>query len=374
MSRSMGYRLIALLVVSIIGVYYIAFDAVGIHLWGKPYTIQVQLPAAGGIYSHAAVTYRGVEVGKVTALHLHPDNVVVDLAIDQGTKIPTDVHASVKELTAAAEQYMDLVPAPTGTTTVATGRAAVPAGSVTYLKSGALITGGTVPTSVGTLLNTLNSLTGSLHASDLNTISTSLAQGLQGEGGDLRSIITDSQTLLQALFEAVPGTIHAVNDGNTVLQGLANSGENLQMFSAGLNQLSATVKQSNSDLIALLRNGSTGAGAFNTLLTNTDAANVGVINGFSATAGLANARQGAVQAFFQVLPVVANNAALTTTGGSARFELTFNDKNTVCPYTSSMAEPTSLVSTLSLTRNCSTTAPDLLQRGADKAPTPGGTP
>lgn len=374
MSRSMAYRLVALLVVAIIGVYYIAFDAVGIHLWGKPYTISVQLPAAGGIYTHAAVTYRGVEVGKVTALHLHPNDVVVDLAIDNGVKIPTNVHASVKELTAAAEQYMDLVPPSPGTATVATGRAAVPATSVTYLKAGALLTGGTVPTSVGTLLNSLNSLVDSLHANDLNTISTSLAQGLQGAGGDLRSIITDSQTLLLALYQAVPGTIQAVDAGHTVLQSLANTGENLQTFSAGLNQLSTTVRQSNSDLIALLRNGSAGAGAFNTLLANTDTAAVGLINGLSATAGLANARQGAVQAFFEVLPVVANNAALTTTGGTARFELTFNDKNTVCPYTSTMAEPTSLVSTLSLTRNCATTAPDLLQRGADTAPTPGGTP
>ncbi|MDQ2728921.1 MAG: MCE family protein [Actinomycetota bacterium] len=374
MSRSMGYRLIALLVVAILGVYYIAFDAVGIRLWGGPYTIKVQLPAAGGIYSHAAVTYRGVEVGKVTALHLRPDNVVVDLAINNGVKIPTNVQASVKELTAAAEQYMDLVPPPAGTSTVATGRAAVPAASVTYLKPGGLITGGQVPTSVGTLLNTLNSLVNSLHANDLNTISTSLAQGLQGAGGDLRSIITDSQTLIQALYEAVPGTIRAVDAGQTVLQSLANTTENLQTFSAGLNSLSTTIKQSNSDLIALLQNGSVGAGALNSLLSNTNAATVGVINGFSATAGLANARQGAVQAFFQVLPVVANNAALTVSGSNARFELTFNDKNTVCPYTSSMAEPTSLVSTLSLTRNCSTTAPDLLQRGADKAPTPGGTP
>ncbi len=374
MSRGMGYRLIALLVVAILGVYYIAFDAVGIHLWSKPYTIKVQLPAAGGIYSHAAVTYRGVEVGKVTALHLHPTNVVVDLAINNGVKIPTNVHASVKELTAAAEQYMDLVPPPAGTATVATGRAAVPAPAPTYLKSGMLITGGTVPTSVGELLNSLNSLVNSVHATDLNTISTSLAQGLQDAGGDLRSIITDSQTLLQALYDAVPGTIQAVDAGHTVLQSLANTSENLQTFSAGLHQLSTTVAQSNSDLIALLQNGNVGAGSLNGLLTNTDAATVGVINGFSATAGLANARQGAVQAFFQVLPVVANNAALTVSGGTAHFELTFNDKNTVCPYTSTMAEPTSLVSTLSLTRNCATTAPDLLQRGADKAPTPGGTP
>jgi hypothetical protein len=50
--------------------------------------------------------------------------------------------------------------------------------------------------------------------------------------------------------------------------------------------------------------------------------------------------------------------------------LTFNYRNTVCPYTSTMAEPTTLVALADLTRNCATQAPDLLQRGADKAPVP----
>ena len=64
MTRSVGARLIALLVVALLGVYYIAFDAVGVHLWNKPFTVNVMLPAAGGLYSDAAVTYRGGAGGR----------------------------------------------------------------------------------------------------------------------------------------------------------------------------------------------------------------------------------------------------------------------------------------------------------------------
>lgn len=368
MSRSAGARLIALLVVALLGVYYIAFDAVGVHVVSKPYTVNVMLPTAGGIYTDASVTYRGVQVGKVAAIDLQPGAVKVQLALDNGTKIPANVNASVKELTAAAEQYMDLVPPGPA------GPATTPTGVNDYLASGSVIPEDrtSVPTTVGTLLNSLNSLVNSVHGSDLNTVSTALAQGLNEAGPALRSIIDNGQMLVEALNAEAQPTVAIIQRGNEVLSTLAATGNDFIRFSAGLDQISAQLVRSNSDLMKLLQNGSSGAASLNNLLVGTKAPTVGVINGLSETVGLANARQGAVQAFFQVLPVVANNAALTVSGGNPRFQVQFNTKNTVCPYTSTMAEPTSLVPTLDLTRDCSSSAPDLLQRGANTAPTPPG--
>lgn len=360
MNRSMAARLVALLVVAVLGVYYIAFDAVGIHLWGGPYKISVVLPAAGGIYQDASVTYRGVEVGKVSAVNLRPHDVLVDLAINKGTKIPTNAKASVKELTAAAEQYMDLVPA---------------GPDASSLKAGAVIdTDTSVPVTVGTLLNSLNTLVNSVHAADLNTISTAFAQGLANAGPDLRSIIVNGRTLLQALVDETQPTATIITSGNTVLNTFNQTAPDLQTFASGLNQISQQFQQSNSDLQALLHNGTTAAAALNQLLTDTQSGTVNFIDGLSATVGLANARQGAVQATFALLPVVAQDLAETVQGGTAHFELAFNTKNTVCPYTSSMLAPTTLVAAADLGRTCDTTAPDLLQRGASSAPTPGGSP
>lgn len=359
MNRSMRIRLIALLVVAIIGVYYIAFDAVGVHLWNKPYRVSVVLPAAGGLYTDAAVTYRGVEVGKVSAVNLRPHDVRVDLAINHGVKIPANSSASVKELTAAAEQYMDLMP---------TGP------DPTSLKAGSVISSASVPVSVGRLLNTLNSLVNSVHASDLNTISTAFAQGLADAGPDLRSIIVNGRTLIEALAAETEPTATIITSGNTVLNTLNDTRSDLATFAAGLNQISQQFEQSNGDLQALLKNGSTASAALNQLLTDTHAGTVNVIDGLSRTVGLANARQGAVQATFQILPVVAQNLAETVRGGVAHFQLAFNNRNTVCPYTSTMVEPTTLVAAADLSRTCNISAADLLQRGAGTAPTPGGTP
>jgi phospholipid/cholesterol/gamma-HCH transport system substrate-binding protein len=359
MSRSLLARLGVFALIGLLGLYYIIFDVIAVRVFNQPYQIKVVLPQGGNIYSQAYVTYRGVEVGKVASLALHPNDVVATLNIHKGVKIPADVTAHVKELTAAAEQYMDLVPT----------KADPP-----YLAPGAVIPENrtTVPVSIGQLLSTLNQLVSSVHASNLNTIATALGTGLQGEGDNLRTIIQDSYQLTEALRQAEPATISLLYSGNTVLRtALATSGDFAQ-WSRDLNLVSQQLARSNRDTQLLFTNGAAATAALSQLLNATTGSTVGVIDGLAAGTNVAYQRQPAVRALFQVLPVFANDIAATSSGGNIRFQLLFNDKNTVCPYTSQMAEPTSLVATASLTNNCSAEAPDLLQRGADKAPPPPG--
>lgn len=357
MSRSMLGRLIALGVVTLLGFYYILFDAVGFKLANRPFTVHVLMPVAGGIYPEGYVTYRGVEVGRVTALHLEQDRVVADLSINHGARIPADVDAEVKELTAAGEQYMDLIPV---------------VDKAPYLKTGSVIPEDhtKVPVSIGTLLDTLNTLVQSLHASDLNTLSRALASGLGDTGPDLREIIIDGNTLVTALQSAIPGTQQLINSGNTVLSTFQSTSGEFAQFSANLDALSRQVAQSNSDLIALIQNGSAASKSFSQFLAVNGQPTVSLIDSLSSATSVAYDRQPAFQALFEILPLFANDVAMVTTGGQIRFELTFNTAAPVCPYTTTMAEPTALVAEADLSRNCSTEAPNLLQRGADKAPPP----
>lgn len=369
MSRAILSRIIALLVVTLLGLYYILFDAIGIKITNQPMTVHAVLSAAGGIYSDASVTYRGVEVGKVTGVHLYPDRVVVDMAVRNGEKIPQDVHANVRELTAAAEQYMDLVPPAGPNLTASSTTAGGP-----YLGDGYTIPESrtSIPVSIGTLLAAVNSLVNSLNPADLNTLSHALAQGLQGVGDDLRSIIVDGSTLLEALQSATPGTISLIDDGNTVLNTFNQTAGDFAAFSHNLNLLSAQVAQSNGDLIKLLQNGAALSDTANQQLQQYAQPTIGLLADLGDLSNLSFEREPAFRALFQVLPLFATDIASTSTNGQIRFELLFNYNHTVCPYTSTMAEPNTLVATADLTRNCGIQAPDLLQRGADKAPAPQG--
>lgn len=369
MSRALLGRIVALLVVTVVGLYYILFDAIGVKVTNQPFTVHAVLPAAGGIYSDASVSYRGVEVGKVTAVHLFPDKVVVDMAIRHGEKIPASVDANVKELTAAAEQYMDLVPPSSPTLVSAEGSGAGP-----YLTANYTIPEErtSIPVSIGTLLATVNSLVSGLNPSDLNTLSHALAQGLQGAGDDLRSIIVDGTALLKALQAATPGTVQLIDAGNTVLNTFNETSGDFAAFSHNLNVLSAQVAQSNTDLVKLLQNGATLSGTADHQLTQYGTPTINLLQDLGDLSNLSFEREPAFRALFEVLPLFAQDIAKTSTGGQIRFELNFNYNHTVCPYTSTMAEPNTLVATADLTANCGVQAPDLLQRGADKAPSPQG--
>ena len=110
MSQKFLPRMIALAVVIVVGVYYIVFNIMQYHITSQPFPVTVVMPTAGGLYTGADVTYRGVQVGTVTALDLQPGNVAVKLAIQAGQQIPDNGPVRVKELSALGEQYLDLQP------------------------------------------------------------------------------------------------------------------------------------------------------------------------------------------------------------------------------------------------------------------------
>ena len=73
-------------------------------------TVKLELPATGGLYRFSNVTYRGVQVGKVTAVGLTANGAEATLSLDTSPKIPADLQAEVRSVSAVGEQYVDLRP------------------------------------------------------------------------------------------------------------------------------------------------------------------------------------------------------------------------------------------------------------------------
>lgn len=63
-----------------------------------------------GIYPKANVTYRGVTVGKVTAVDLVPDGVRVSFRVSESSDVPDALAATVRSVSPIGEQYVDLTP------------------------------------------------------------------------------------------------------------------------------------------------------------------------------------------------------------------------------------------------------------------------
>ena len=119
-----------------LGLYYLRLPAVaGIG----QYALKVDLPAAGGLYRTANVTYRGVTIGRVTDIEPTEKGAQASLSIDDRYKVPLDSSANVRSVTAVGEQYVDLV-SDSGNTDQ-------------YFKPGSVITKSTIPQPVGPALD-----------------------------------------------------------------------------------------------------------------------------------------------------------------------------------------------------------------------------
>jgi phospholipid/cholesterol/gamma-HCH transport system substrate-binding protein len=355
-------RVGALVVVALLGVYFIAFDVIGWRLGSQPYTVTVDLPRGGGLYSDGFVTYRGVDVGRISQMSLSPKGAVATLAIDPGTVIPANSIAHIHELSVAGEQFLDFVPS---------------SGRGPDLHNGSVIPEEqtVVPVSVFQLLSDAGQLIGSIKSSEVRTITEALGTGFNNTGQALRNITVAGRHLIAALQAAQSETVTLINSGGSVLSTAEASSASLVSFSQSLATITAQLSASNADITAILHEGAPTEQAVEEFVQSDGAALIQLIKELDGLSDVVVAQQPAVVSLLQQLPAFVNNIANTASGGSVAVSIYYNTKNTVCPYLSGAQtpEPTAATGAPDLMRTCTLEAPDLLQRGAAQVPrSPGG--
>src|ERR1700677_33897 len=112
-TRRIKIQLVVFAVVAVASMYAVGFGYMRLpSLWfgiGN-YTVTVELSEAANLYPTGNVTYRGTEVGRVSAVNLTDTGVAAELSLKSGISIPSDVDAQVHSQTAVGEQYVALLP------------------------------------------------------------------------------------------------------------------------------------------------------------------------------------------------------------------------------------------------------------------------
>lgn len=208
--------------------------------------VTLELPAGGGIYRFANVTYRGVQVGKVTEVDVTSDNAVVSMSLQSDPRIPADLDVEIRSLSAVGEQYVDLRPrndhAP-------------------YLHDGSVIpvSRTSIPQPVGPMLDRLSALVDSVPAQRVPELLHETATALDGKAYDLGSLL-DSAAQLSAESRAASGSARTlIDDSVPLLEGAVQSAADTRRWAADLAAVSAQLRASDPDLRTILR---TGPGAF----------------------------------------------------------------------------------------------------------------
>ena len=243
LTRRVRSQVLVFVVIGLLAVSYIAVRYVGLmRVFGVGvYGVQVELPAAGGIFPNAEVDYRGVPVGRVKNVRLTADGVEADLQLNSSApSIPTDVRAVVTDRSVIGEQFIDLRPN---------------TDSGPYLHDGSVIPRAqtAIPPTTNSLLTSVNGLLQTLPIHSLQTLVRESGTAFAGSAQDLRTLIQVSRTFFQAADRNFPASTILINSSATVLATQRRVSSSIRSFSRSLNLLSSQLAAHNSDLRSLIR-------------------------------------------------------------------------------------------------------------------------
>ncbi|OBJ57598.1 MCE family protein [Mycobacterium asiaticum] len=229
-------------------------------------TVTLELPAAGGLYRFANVTYRGVQLGKVTGVELTPTGAKATLSLGTSPKVPADFSACperpgptsqcgayVLSVSAVGEQYVDLRPR---------------SDSPPYLHDGSVITmrNTTIPQPVGPMLEQVNALVTSIPKTKLGQLLDETFRGFNGAGYDLGSLFDSTTTLSRDANGVVDRTRTLTEDSGPLLDSQARTTDSIRKWSRSLAGISDVLANDDASVRRLLRDGPEAANEASRLL------------------------------------------------------------------------------------------------------------
>src|SRR6516165_5175147 len=216
-------------------------------------TVTLELPATGGLYRFSNVTYRGVQLGKVTSVGLTPTGAKATLSLNSSPKVPADLTANVLSVSAVGEQYVDLRPK---------------TDSPPYLHDGSVIAvrDTTIPQPVGPMLDQVSALVGSIPKTKLGQLLDETFQGFNGTGYDLGSLIDSSATVSRDANGVVDRTRALTEDTGPLLDTQARTTDSIRTWAHSLAGISDVFVNDDSRVRTLLQNGPEAANEASRLL------------------------------------------------------------------------------------------------------------
>ncbi|WFR72176.1 MCE family protein [Prescottella defluvii] len=318
MSRLARWQIGAFAVLAIVSIVFVGGRYVRLdNLMGfGQYSVFVDLPSSGGIFTNAEVTYRGVPVGRVGDLKLTADGVRVELLLDDGSpSVPASAAAVVANRSAIGEQYVDLQPSGDGGP---------------YLTDGSVITRDrtAVPTPVEDLIASVDTFARSVPADSLHTAATELGKAFDGQGDNLRAVVDSLSAFTREAADALPQTLDLIADGRTVLETQSDQSSAIRSFSADLDVLAAQLRSSDPDIRKLIGTGTAASNQLGALVHDSGADLTTVLSNTRQITALAPGREPYLRATLQLLPALPVAARAVAPGdGTIHFGLVLETNN-----------------------------------------------
>jgi phospholipid/cholesterol/gamma-HCH transport system substrate-binding protein len=218
------FTILTIIAIVALGWYYLRVPSlVGVG----QYKLYADLPRSGGLYGTANVTYRGTQIGKVTAVDPTENGARAEMSIDSRYKIPADATANVHSVSAIGEQYLDLV---------STGNPGQ------YLSDGqnvGSLADNSVPSEVGPALDAANKGLAVLPKEKIDSLLTETSEAVGGLGPALQRLVDSTTNIAQGFKDNIPQVNDIIAHSTPILQSQADSGDNIEQWSRNLNIIAA---------------------------------------------------------------------------------------------------------------------------------------
>jgi phospholipid/cholesterol/gamma-HCH transport system substrate-binding protein len=245
LTRFVRIQLIIFSIASIIGIIamVLVYIQVPTLLGIGRMTVTLELPAEGGLYRFANVTYRGIQVGKVTAVGLTDNGAKATLSLATSPKIPADLRAEVRSISAVGEQYVDLRPQN---------------GSPPFLRNGSVIPmqRTTIPQPVGPMLDRTSALVDSIPQGKISALLDESFKGLNGSGYDLGSLFDSAAKIAGSANASADRTRALIDDSRPLLDSQAQTTDSIRRWARSVAGVAEQVATDDNQVRTLLQNGS----------------------------------------------------------------------------------------------------------------------
>lgn len=312
--RRAKIQLVVFVVIALVGIVYAGGKYAGLgRLFGfDGYNVTVELSGSGGIFTNAEVSYRGVPVGRVKALHLTDTGVSVTVNMDNNSyKIPASSKAVVANRSAVGEQYIDLEP---------------PNDGGPYLHNGSVIPEKrtTLPPTPQSLLSNLDSLANSVPTGSLRTVVDEADKAFRGTGPQLQQLLDAANSFTATAQQHVPQTKGLLSSGRTVLATQRQETGNLTQFSRGLNQITTQLADSDSDVRKLIKEAPAAAAQVDDVLRKSGNDLSMVLANLLTVTNIAAPRTANLRALLVGLPVIGGFSPTVSRNNQAHLAFVMN--------------------------------------------------
>ncbi len=233
-----------------LGLYYLRLPSVaGIG----QYQLKVDLPAAGGLYRTANVTYRGATIGRVIGIEPTETGAQATLSLDDKYKVPVDATANVRSVTAVGEQYVDLVSA---------------GNPNQYFSAGQTITKSTIPQPVGPALDNVYKALSALPSEKIPGLLDETALAVGGLGPTLQKLVDNTATFVDELKNNITDIDDIIDNAPPIFESQTVSADAIYTWAANLNSLTRQAKESDDAVRSGLQQAAPTAEQLNTLFVD----------------------------------------------------------------------------------------------------------